>query len=236
MTQQHQAAQPVGVDKAACAVRLSHPARVVHREILRGFAHTGRPPTPTDLQQATTTAGVDLAAALDELVRMDLVVPGPQGKVMAAYPFSATPTSHRLTLEGGTLVHAMCAIDALGVSAMLGEPVTVTSSEPGTDQPITVEVDGQQAAWDPATAVVLAGATADCCAPSAERTCGHIPSSPPVRRPAPGLLPTPSWPGPYWTSPQHWSARLPSSARSCTTTPQAHLALNVDARRRVGAA
>lgn len=40
-------------------------------------------------------------------------------------------------------------------------------------RPVTVHVNGHQASWEPATAVVLAGATAGCCAPSVERTCGH---------------------------------------------------------------
>lgn len=175
MTQQPtQPTQLVGVDKAGCAVRLSHPARLVHQQILITFAATGQPPTRGGLQQAAAAAGVDLAAALAELTRVDLIVQGPHGELLAAYPFSATPTAHRLTLHGGTRVSAMCAIDALGVSAMLAQPVTVTSTEPGSDQPVTVHVDGDRATWNPPTAVVLAGADADCCATSAERTCGHI--------------------------------------------------------------
>jgi hypothetical protein len=82
-----------------------------------------------------------------------LVVRDPNGEPLAAYPFSAAPTPHRLTLGAGVSVHAMCAIDALGVSAT---------------------VDGDRATWEPPTAVVLAAATADCCAPSAQRTCGYV--------------------------------------------------------------
>lgn len=173
-TQPTPATQPVGVDKADCAARLSRPARLVHQQILTIFAATGQPPTRADLQQAAATAGVDLAAALVELTRVDLIVQDPRGELLAAYPFSATPTPHRLTLDGGQSLHAMCAIDALGVPAMLGQPVTVTSTEPGSAQPVTVHVDGHRATWYPPTGVVLAGASADCCAPSAERTCGHI--------------------------------------------------------------
>jgi hypothetical protein len=33
----------------------------------------------------------------------------------------------------------MCAIDALGMSAMLSHPVTITAAEPGTGRTITVE-------------------------------------------------------------------------------------------------
>jgi alkylmercury lyase-like protein len=39
-------------------------------------------------------------------------------------------------------VFAMCAIDALGVSAMTGVPVEIESANPSTGEPITVNVDG----------------------------------------------------------------------------------------------
>jgi hypothetical protein len=68
----------------------------------------------------------------------------------------------------------MCAIDALGMSVMLGHPVIISSTEPGTDQPITVHVHHDAAHWIPDTAVVFAAATSDACCPSVDRTCGHI--------------------------------------------------------------
>jgi Alkylmercury lyase len=165
---------PVSLSKCECALRLSRQGRTVHQAILSAFARTGRPPARAELEELAAGAGVDLPAALDELTRRDLIVVGSRGELLAAYPFSATPTPHRLTLAGGTGVFAMCAIDALGVSAMLGQPVTVTSAEPGSGRQVGVQVDGDRAVWSPRGAVVLAGATPDCCAPSAERTCGHI--------------------------------------------------------------
>jgi Alkylmercury lyase len=166
--------QPVTLDKSECASRLSRPGRLVHQAVLRAFARTGQAPSRADLGQVANAAGVDLAAALAQLNRVDLVVLTPRGELLAAYPFSAAPTPHRLTLATGTSVHAMCAIDALGVSAMLGQPVTVASAQPDTGQRVTVKVDRDRATWEPTTAVVLAAATSDCCAPSAERTCGYI--------------------------------------------------------------
>jgi hypothetical protein len=106
---------------------------------------------------------VELVAALAELNHADLIVLDPNGGLLAAYPFSAAPTPRRLALATGTSVHAMCAIDALGASAMLGQPVTVTSAQPGTGQQVTVKVDGNRATWEPSMAVVLAAATSDCC-------------------------------------------------------------------------
>ena len=68
----------------------------------------------------------------------------------------------------------MCAIDALGISAMLGRPVTITAAEPGTGRLITVKADGNTARWKPTRAVMFAGATGDDRCPSVDRTCGYI--------------------------------------------------------------
>jgi hypothetical protein len=36
-----------------------------------------------------------------------------------AYPFSGTPRGHRVRIDGEHWVEAMCAVDALGIAAML---------------------------------------------------------------------------------------------------------------------
>lgn len=157
--------------KHTAAAHLSPPARRVHRAILTEFAQSGRAPTPAD---PADERGIDVAGILAELTAADLIVLDAEGNLRAAYPFSAIPTPHRVTIADGPTVHAMCAIDALGISAMLGRPVTITSDEPGTAQTVHVHVDGDQADWTPSTAVVVAATTSDCCAPSAQRTCPHI--------------------------------------------------------------
>lgn len=162
------------LNKARAAARLDDPARRVHRAILTAFAHHGQAPTRAGLRGVAEAAGGDLAVALRALTAADLIVVNHLGEVGAAYPFSATPTPHRLTLAAGTTAYAMCAIDALGVSAMLGQPVTVTSAEPDTGARITIRMNGDRVAWDPATAVVYAAETDDRFATSAERTCGYI--------------------------------------------------------------
>ena len=69
----------------------------------------------------------------------------------------------------------MCAIDALGISAMTARPVVIESADPSTGEPITVNVDGASSTWDPATAVVYVGRTGgDCAGPSASVCCGYM--------------------------------------------------------------
>jgi len=50
------------------------------------------------------------------------------GQVDIAYPFSAAPTPFRVRLSAGCERYACCATDALGIAAMIAEPVDITSS------------------------------------------------------------------------------------------------------------
>ena len=72
------------------------------------------------------------------------------------------------------MVRAMCAIDALGMSAMLGHPVTIIAARPDAGRVITVNVDSRRARWRPRSAVVFVGSAGDTCRPSADRSCGYI--------------------------------------------------------------
>lgn len=162
------------LNKARAAAALTGPARQVHRAVLTEFAATGRAPAREKLDRIAACHGADPGAVAAELAERDVLAFTPGGQIRAAYPFSPVPTAVQVTWPGGPDIYAMCAIDALGVSAMLGRPVTITASEPGTGQVITVETDGARARWNPATAVVFAGSTGDECCVSADRTCGYI--------------------------------------------------------------
>lgn len=159
--------------KAAASAALHPDTRRLHRHILGQVVATGRVPTRADL--ATTARGleVDVAAALRELADADLLVFGSTGEIRAAYPFSPIPTRHRMTLDSGVRVSAMCAVDALGTSAMIGRPVAIASREPDGRAVVTITVNGDRAVWDQPDAVVYK-ATSGCGTGSAERTCGFV--------------------------------------------------------------
>jgi hypothetical protein len=67
----------------------------------------------------------------------------------------------------------MCAVDALGIPFMLGRAARIVSADPGTGEPVVVEVDPREPAlaWKPDDAVVVYGArpigatTATACCP-----------------------------------------------------------------------
>jgi hypothetical protein len=108
----------------------------------------------------------DLHAA--DVIRLDGV-----GQISVAYPFSATPTPHRVPLAGGVTVWAMCAIDALGMPAMLDTDAGITSTDPVNGKPVAVTVQDGRCRWQPATAVVFLSAAAGD-GPSAESCCNDL--------------------------------------------------------------
>ncbi|MFJ9447824.1 alkylmercury lyase family protein [Kitasatospora sp. NPDC101235] len=147
-----------------------HGLRAVHQQILRHFAATGVAPDPQTLQPVATGAGRSATDVLAELADEDFLTLDEAGNIRAAYPFSAVPTRHRVRLESGVEVWSMCAIDALGVPAMLGQDAVISSTDPLSGDPITVTSTTGTLRWEPASALVFVGqrpgggpAAAACC-------------------------------------------------------------------------
>jgi len=145
---------------AGRAERLPGPLRELHRAVLRRFLETGAPPTARWLRQAAAEAGLD-ASAVDKLAAADTMHVA-NGVVTVAYPFSGTPTPHRVELDGLPAVYAMCAIDALGLPAMTGRDGQITSADPHDGTPIAVTARGGTWSWAPSSAVVVAGRATGC--------------------------------------------------------------------------
>ena len=156
------------------AGNLTGPARQVHQAVLAEFTRTGQPPARGELQRLAWSLGASPDAVLAELTEADAIVFNDHGEIRAAYPFSPVHTPIRVSWRGGPAAYAMCAIDALGMSTMLGHPITISATEPDTGRLITVDVDGSQARWRPRSTVVFAGSAGDTCRPSVDRSCGYI--------------------------------------------------------------
>ncbi len=200
---------------------LPPPVRDLHRRILGYFATTGQPPPPATLAAWAAELGVTLTDALGRLVDADLVEADPSGGLAGAYPFVGTSRGHEVRLPGGLIVQAYCAVDALGIPAMLDRDATVTSHDPLTGVPVTVQIKGGQAHWEePAGAVVgyctdadEAGQAACCRCPlinfhASPATDSDSPSSPCRRRSS--LAP--------WYSVTCYTPMIPSATRPTRST------------------
>jgi hypothetical protein len=132
--------------------------RQLHHALLRGFPHFGGPPPTVWLAEQAAAAGLSPERALGQLAAKEVLQLDPaSGAIVAAYPFSGLPTAHRVRINGGEPLWAMCAIDALGIPFMLGEDAEVESRDPITGEPIRITVRAGEATWEPATACVVVG-------------------------------------------------------------------------------
>lgn len=147
--------------------------RAVHQAVLRAFAQTGHAPDPGELEGVAAPLGTSARAVLAELAAGDFLTLDSRGQVVAAYPFSARPTGIEVTLPSGVTVASMCAIDALGISAMLGSDTVIDSADPVSGEPVRVTFSGGTASWHPQGTVVFYGARA-ASGPSAAVCCEYL--------------------------------------------------------------
>ena len=121
------------------AVRLEAAEDLVWRTILRLYADRGRPPMPADIAAASGVAADGILRTLQTLRAHDLIaLDPPSGDIRLAYPFTQAATGHRVELRGRVL-HALCAIDALGVAGMYRTDIAISSRCHHCDAPVQVE-------------------------------------------------------------------------------------------------
>jgi hypothetical protein len=153
--------------------RLASGPRSVYQVVLRSFAATGRGPAPGALEAAAAQAGLTARQVLAELAAADVLGLDDDGGIWMCYPFSGVPTPHVVAIAAGPQVHAMCAIDALGIPPMLGADAVISSADPVTGALVTVAFRGGEATWSPDSAVVFVGRR-DGQGPAEMVTCGCL--------------------------------------------------------------
>ena len=108
--------------------------------IIRHYARTGHSSPLSELKSATGMADDALKSVLLRLRQRDLVVMD-DDRIVGAYPLTDRITDHEVQING-PVVHAMCAVDALGIGDMFGEDVEISSSCRHCRAPITVSTQG----------------------------------------------------------------------------------------------
>ena len=150
---------------------LPGPVQQLHRRILEAIAATGTPPTSAQLTGWAGELGIELSPTLRALADAELVFTDTEGTtVTGGVPFAANNVSaHRVQITGGPAVGANCAVDALGIPAMLGRDADVHSTDPHNRQSVLATSREGSWQWQPASAVVFVGSngsgplTQSCC-------------------------------------------------------------------------
>lgn len=93
---------------------LSPASRRAHQATLKAYLALGEPPCISEFAAET----------LSDLGQRDLVHVR-DGEIALAYPFSTQATDFQVQV-GGTKIHAICAVDALGTAAMVRRRTDVT--------------------------------------------------------------------------------------------------------------
>lgn len=140
--------------------RLAPPARglrAVQQAIVRAFALDGRPPTPDHLDEVARRFGRTGTEVVRDLACEDFVTLDDDGGIRACYPFSAPPSRHRVHIDSGPSVFAMCAIDALGIPVMLRRSGSVATTDPLTGDPVGMSLDARGTLVEGMDAAVLVG-------------------------------------------------------------------------------
>lgn len=131
--------------------------QVLHQRVLSHLAKTGQGPSQEQLAGWATEVGVALPSAVTELADAELLFTDSAGDVIGGVPFAEQRTAHQVRIGDGPVVSANCAIDALGISAMLGADTDVTSVDPHTGEKVTANSRDGQWSWQPPAAVVFIG-------------------------------------------------------------------------------
>jgi hypothetical protein len=111
-----------------CQCELKAEETEVLSSIFRFVLKRGKCPPVKELQLSLKRTEEEIIRALDELERKDLLLrrKGTQ-EIVSIYPVSLEPTEHQISLENGTKLFAMCAVDALGMPIMFNKNVRVVS-------------------------------------------------------------------------------------------------------------
>ncbi len=120
----------------------------LHHAILSDIVADGRAPGVGDLVQRFGVAEVDLRAALRRLGEEHGIVLQPKDdEVWVAHPFSLAPTNF-LVRQDQRSWWGNCAWCSLGIAALAGGAVTITTTLGAEERQVTIEVAGGRVTED----------------------------------------------------------------------------------------
>ncbi len=129
----------------------------VRRFVLEHFPKAGKAPTKDEIGIETRLSSEELSKILETLDSRDIIYLK-DGEISGAYPFSNTATNFKVTFPNGQTAFAMCAIDALGISFMVGKDVKIESTCAYCGEDLVIEiVKGEVTRSEPEDVSVFAG-------------------------------------------------------------------------------
>jgi hypothetical protein len=121
------------------ATLLDDQTRRLHRALVDVVLKTGRVPELSALATQMDALPEAIKDGLRDLAAADYLALDASGHVTCLYPLSVVPTPHAVVVNGSRRF-AMCAIDALGMPAMLDQEPDIEGSCAICDVPISLRV------------------------------------------------------------------------------------------------
>jgi hypothetical protein len=133
--------------------------------VFRPWFELGRAPTQDEigarlkLSAADTNLLVSELQACGEAVQMGILKVPESDIIAVAWPLANVPTGITVTLDGSRTVNARCAVDALGISQMMGKRAVIEATTRDNGAKVRIEVDGDRlvSAEPPGVAVMKGG-------------------------------------------------------------------------------
>ncbi len=141
--------------------------------VLRWFAETGMAPSLREIGDTTGFPTEFVDRTVEKLERADILT-RKDGEIVSAYPFSALKTRHRVVFADDRRTYALCATDALGISFMLNEPITILSRCPWCEGELEVAVTNGRIASRRPEGMLEFVSDRDRCGCTAETCCPYI--------------------------------------------------------------
>lgn len=132
-----------------CTCELKLDEIEVLRSIFRIILKNGKSPAVEELRLSLKRSEEQITHSLDELEKKGDLILRKKGtqEIVSIYPFSLEPTEHRIILEDGTRLFAMCAVDALGMPMMFNRNVKIVSRCKECQQEMVFEIKNGKIAY-----------------------------------------------------------------------------------------
>jgi len=137
------------------ASRLNKREAMVRDRIMAALITKGRPVGLSELA-AEGLSLPDMSTIITKLEEKRAIVRDEDENICFAYPVSALPTVHRVSMANGHVFHAMCAVDAMGAAFTFRQDVRISSRCSECRHPVEVDIrDGRLEFFSPPELHVL---------------------------------------------------------------------------------
>lgn len=124
--------------------RLTGEEKLLRLHLLDRIIEKCGPVSISSLQENAALRQLDTDALIRSMVDKRAIVPDRAGNINFAYPVSALPTKHKVSLRDGRGFYAMCAVDAMGAAFTFRQDVHVASVCAECGQDITVVIQNEK--------------------------------------------------------------------------------------------